>query len=247
MFSGRRSRARKFRRHGGPVEQHSGTAQETAGRAQVAGRRLPTRKALLGGGGQSGHGQTPPGLRIAPTIPRGRGVDAAAAWAVLADGAVDWAIALIALACFGLAVAVEPREIIGRAALALAGVAFVCAAAIHLDPGSASATAAHRVASGVAVLGLTAAPLALGRTYGRMSLILGTAELGVLGVGLVLSTTSFAAWGAWERCLLALALAWIVLVALTIVSNEDTSRATSAAISSGGSRSPTSSVTSANR
>src|SRR5207244_9368118 len=86
MFSGRRSRARKFRRHGGPVEQHSGTAQETAGRAQVAGRRLPTRKALLGGGGQSGHGQTPPGLRIAPTIPRGRGVDAAAAWAVLADG-----------------------------------------------------------------------------------------------------------------------------------------------------------------
>ncbi|TMF36805.1 MAG: DUF998 domain-containing protein [Chloroflexi bacterium] len=164
-----------------------------------------------------------------------------------AAGAVDWAIALIALACFGLAVAVEPREIIGRAALALAGVAFVCAAAIHLDPGSASATAAHRVASGVAVLGLTAAPLALGRTYGRMSLILGTAELGVLGVGLVLLTTSFAAWGAWERCLLALALAWIVLVALTIVSNEDTSRATSAAISSGGSRSPTSSVTSANR
>ena len=64
-------------------------------------------------------------------------------------------------------------------------------------------------------LELTAAPLALGRTYGRMSLILGTAELGVLGVGLVLLTTSFAAWGAWERCLLALALAFYALGALS--------------------------------
>src|SRR5437870_8665942 len=159
MFSGRRSRARKFRRHGGPVEQHSGTAQETAGRAQVAGRRLPTRKALLGGGGQSGHGQTPPGLRIAPTIPRGRGVDAAAAWAVLADGKRAQRRSRSAL----VARPVIPRRFAAMAGLLVAPVALgIVVVAGVVTPGYAPLTRTPRPLAGPGIAAARAVPWVAG-------------------------------------------------------------------------------------
>jgi hypothetical protein len=153
---------------------------------------------------------------------------------------IDFAIGLMALACFALAA--DARSPV---ALVIAGIGFAAAASIHLDPTSVTATAGHRVASGAAVLGLTIAPFS-GR-YGRISVVLGAAEVAMLVAAAVLLTTPFAAWGAWERLLLALVFAWMVLVAFKIVSRPERARASKAASSSNASYTPVSSVNNANR
>ena len=164
-----------------------------------------------------------------------------------AAGAVDLAIVLVALACFALATATAPAGRLGAAAISVAGLGFMGAALIHLDPSEAGSTLAHRAASAVAVLGLTVASLRLGLAYGRISLVLGAVELGTLAVGLALLATPFGAWGAWERWLLAVTLAWMVWLALAIVSRHAKASATTASISSAVATPPVSSVTSANR
>jgi uncharacterized protein DUF998 len=145
--------------------------------------------------------------------------------------AVDLAIALIALTCFALAFGLAREATVARIALVVSGVALVAAAVVHLDPASGLATGAHRVASAVAVLGLTLAPLA----YGRLSLAAGIAELGMLVAGLALLATSFDAWGAWERLLLAIPLAWMVLIAVKTDSREESIKSRRASLSQSGS------------
>jgi hypothetical protein len=159
---------------------------------------------------------------------------------------VGMAMVLVALACFALALGLERGRTSARAVLAVAGTAFVVAAAIHLDPASGSATSAHRVASGIAVLGLTVAPLALARDYGVLCLVVGTAEAAMLAAAAVLLATPFTAWGAWERAFLAIALTWMVLIALRRVSADATTSAPNAIARSSGSPVPEASVSSAN-
>lgn len=154
---------------------------------------------------------------------------------------VDFAIAVAGVACLSLAVEVRPA----RAALAAAGAAFLAAATIHLDPTSAMATWSHRAASGVAVLGLTAAPLMLYRRYGRVFLMLGMAEVTTLAVAVVLLSTPFNAWGAWERVVLILGLSNIVILARRIPSTDDAASASAATHSSAGTYTPVPSVNNA--
>jgi hypothetical protein len=142
--------------------------------------------------------------------------------------ATDLAIALAGLAC--VAVAVQVRA--ARAALVAAGAGFLVAAAIHLDPASAPATWSHRAASGIAVLGLTAAPLALWRRYGRVLLVLGLAEVAMLALALALLATPFNAWGALERVLLFLSLMALVIIARRIPSAEEAASASAVTRSS---------------
>jgi len=156
------------------------------------------------------------------------------------------AMLLVALACFALAFGLERGRAGARAALAVAGLAFAVAAAVHLDPASSSATAAHRAASGIAVIGLTVAPLALARDYGVICLLAGAAEAAMLAGAAVLLETPFAAWGAWERALLAIALTWMILIALRRVSPDATDSVPSAIIRRRGSAAPEASVSSAN-
>src|SRR5207245_6032798 len=108
-----------------------------------------------------------------------------------AAAAVDMSIGLIGLACFGLASGLARAAPVGRIALTVSGVAFLGAAMVHLDPASVGATAMHRVASALAVVGLTVAPLALARAYGQVSFAVGVAELAMLVIGLGLLATSF--------------------------------------------------------
>jgi len=155
---------------------------------------------------------------------------------------VDVAISLIAFACVALALRLGPRMTTGRVALAVSGIALTAASLIHLDPASGATTALHRIASAVAVLGLTAAAFAVARDYGRISFLVGVFELALLVIGLALLATPFHAWGAWERCLLALPLVWMVWLAArlrrtaeTMPSTEETARASAASFSSSGS------------
>ena len=129
-----------------------------------------------------------------------------------ADAMVDVAIILVAITCLVLAINLNVGSMAGRAGLVVAGMALAATALIHLDPSSETATALHRVASGLAVAGLTAAPFLLARTYGRMSVGVGVAEIAMLGLAFVLLSTSFSAWGAWERITLAIPLGWMVLL-----------------------------------
>ncbi|TMF27038.1 MAG: DUF998 domain-containing protein [Chloroflexi bacterium] len=152
-----------------------------------------------------------------------------------AAAAVDLSIGLIGLACFGLASGLVRGAPVGRVALTVSGLAFLGAAVVHLDPASAGATAMHRLASALAVVGLTVAPLALARAYGPVSFAVGVAELAMLVIGLGLLATSFDGWGAWERLLLAIPLAWMVLMAVTIDSTDETISAKSASLSRSGS------------
>ena len=152
-----------------------------------------------------------------------------------AAAAVDLSIGLIGLACFGLASGLVRGAPVGRVALTVSGLALLAAAVVHLDPASAGATAMHRLASALAVVGLTVAPLALARAYGPVSFAVGVAELAMLVIGLGLLATSFDAWGAWERLLLAIPLAWMVLMAVTIDSTDETISAKSASLSRSGS------------
>ena len=159
---------------------------------------------------------------------------------------VDASIALIALSCFLLAAGLSRGGRAARIALTVAGTGLGAAALIHLDPASATSTWAHRVASGIAVAGLTVAPLLLARGYGPISLIAGAAEAAMLLLGAVLLATPFAAWGAWERALLAIPLTWMVLIALTNVSTHEKISAANAIVRSSGSAAPDNSVSSAN-
>jgi len=144
---------------------------------------------------------------------------------------VDAAIAGTGAACLALALAVTT----GRPALVQAGFGFLAAALIHLDPASAMTTAVHRASSGIAVLGLAVAALQLTRVYGRLSLVLGIVEVAMLALAGALLLIPFSWWGAWERALLAVALAWMVLVATTTASTPEAAMATAAMASNTGS------------
>ena len=138
-----------------------------------------------------------------------------------AASAIDTAIYLVGLASLALALTLGPGSRAGRAFLAIVGGALLVAAAIHLDPASARATTEHRLATSIAMLALVGAPLAFasslrGRAgwerYGRISFAFGAAEVGALLVALALLPTTFAGWGAWERCFLALPMAWMAFL-----------------------------------
>src|SRR5258708_166771 len=140
---------------------------------------------------------------------------------------VELAIAVVGFALVALAIALGPGSRAGRVLLAAAGAGLLVAAAIRLDPTSASATAEHRVATTVAMLALAGAPLAFTRSlrgragwsvYGPVSFAFGAAEVAMLVVGLALLPTTFADWGVWERCFLALPMAWMVLVSARLSS-----------------------------
>src|SRR5216683_639867 len=140
---------------------------------------------------------------------------------------VEVAIAVVGFALVALAIALGPGSRAGRALLAVAGAGMLVAAAIRLDPTSASAIAEHRVATTVAMLGLAGAPLAFARSlrgragwsvYGPVSFAFGAAEVAMLLVGLALLPTTFADWGVWERGFLALPMAWMVLVSARLLS-----------------------------
>ena len=140
---------------------------------------------------------------------------------------VELAIVVVGFALVGLAIALGPGSAGGRALLAIAGTGLLVAAAIRLDPASASATAEHRLATTIAMLGLTGAPLAFASslrsrrgwaTYARVSFAFGAAEVAMLLVGLALLRTTFADWGAWERCFLAVPMGWMVLLSARLLS-----------------------------
>ena len=172
----------------------------------------------------------------------GRTVSRLAAPGMPYAGATDVAIGVAAIACIAVALVVEqPR---GRAALLLAGAAFLGAAIVHLDPASAGATWMHRAASGAAVLGMTAAPFLLWRDYGRVLLLLGVAEVAMLVLGAMLLPTSFSAWGAWERTILVLGLSCLVVIAYRTRSIDDPASAIAASHSNAGTYIPVPSVNS---
>jgi hypothetical protein len=133
---------------------------------------------------------------------------------------VEVAIGLIAVSCYALAFA-QGGSPIARWAMLVAGAALIGAAIVRLDPGSTTSTAAHRIATGVAILGLTIAALAAARSYDRVSFGIGLAELAALLLGLALLPTSFSAWGLWERCLLLLPLAWIVVMSARVLVHSE--------------------------
>jgi hypothetical protein len=124
--------------------------------------------------------------------------------------AAELAISLVGVALVAVAIAMGRGSRMGRALLALAGAGLLVAAAIRLDPASASATTEHRLATTVAMVALAGAPFAF--RYDWISFWFGAAEVGMLLLGLALLPTTFSAWGAWERCFLALPMVWIVLV-----------------------------------
>jgi hypothetical protein len=141
--------------------------------------------------------------------------------------AVELAICLVGVASLALAVTLGPSSRLGRSLLAIAGAALLVAASIRLDPASVWATNEHRLATTVAMLALTGAPLAFASSFRRrsrwavyrpISFAFGAAEVAMLLAGLALLATSFAEWGAWERCLLALPMGWIVLVSARLLS-----------------------------
>jgi len=139
----------------------------------------------------------------------------------------ELAIAVVGVALIALAMALGPGSGSGRAMLGVAGAGLLVAAAIRLDPASPSATLEHRLATTIAMLGLTAAPLAFSSSlrrragwvaYGPVSFAFAALEVAVLLVGLALLPTTFADWGAWERCFLALPMGWMVLLAARLLS-----------------------------
>src|SRR2546428_7132180 len=135
--------------------------------------------------------------------------------------AAELALVLAGLALIGLAFALGPRAQFGRLLLAGAGVLLLVAAGIPLDQGSAAASNAHRLATALSILALTCAPFALARAYGPILFWLGAAEVAVLLLGLLLLPTTFAV-GAWERCLLALSMAWMVLLSARLLRTSST-------------------------
>jgi hypothetical protein len=140
--------------------------------------------------------------------------------------AVEVAIGAAGAALVALALAFGPGSRGGRALLLVSGAGLLGAAAIRLDPTSTSATVGHRLATFVAMLALTGAPLAFASSlrrrsawvgYARISFAVGAAEIGMLLVGLALLPSGFDDWGAWERSFLALPMAWTVLISARLL------------------------------
>ena len=156
--------------------------------------------------------------------------------------ATDVAIAFVGVSCLAAAMQVQMPA---RIALLTAGSGFLVAAAVHLDTASPVATWSHRAGSAVAVLGLTAAPLVLWRSYGRVLLVLGIAEVGMLALALVLVGSPFNYWGAWERGLLALALTGLVIIVRRMPSADDVASPSAAIQSKPATYAPVPSVNSA--
>ena len=67
-----------------------------------------------------------------------------------AANAVDLAIALVGCALLGLALALRPGAIGARVLVSVAGAGLLVAAAVRLDPASATSTTIHRLATTVA-------------------------------------------------------------------------------------------------
>lgn len=135
---------------------------------------------------------------------------------------VQLAIGLMSLSCFALAYVLPRDRSVSRWALTVAGVAGLLAAGVRLDPASVQSTVLHRLATAVAFVALVVAPLAVGRAYGLLSLITGASELVLVAVGVVLFSTTFNAWGIWERCLLALPAVWIVATSFRFMNSKRT-------------------------
>ena len=178
--------------------------------------------------------------------PVARSVSRLAVPGLRAAFATEIAIGMVGVACMAVALAIAGDNWAGRAALVVAGVGFLLAAIIHLDPSSVATTAVHRVASAIAISGLTVAPLALWRRYGRVVLILGGAEAAMLAIAPALLATSFGAWGAWERVVLVLGLSCLVVLATrTTPSSDDAESASAQSQSSNGTKTPVARVKSA--
>jgi len=144
--------------------------------------------------------------------------------------AVGFAIFVVGLALLGLAVALGPRAVAGRVLLGIAGASLLVAAAVPLDPASDRPSTIHRVATAIAVLALVSMLLVLApslrrregwRGYGLLSFGVGVTMSGLLLVALALLPTAFAV-GAWERCFLALPMAWMVLVSARLLCTKST-------------------------
>ena len=135
--------------------------------------------------------------------------------------AVPLVTALVGLAFIVLAMGLVGGPTSGRLLLSAAGVGLMVAAAVRLDPASATPTAIHRLATAVAMLGMTGAPLAWGwRAYGWPSFALGVAAAALFLLGVALLPTAFSEWGAWERALLIMPMAWMVLVSARLPRNR---------------------------
>ncbi len=134
---------------------------------------------------------------------------------------IEMAIYLVALALLLLGLSGRPRPL-----LAIAGVAMLVVASVHLDPASAFSTALHRLASGVAMLAMTAAAISYSRG-------LGVAMIGLLVAAAVLVPTGFSAWGLWERVFLAVAMASVMVMSKASI--DATMRAPAASVSNKGS------------
>jgi len=141
---------------------------------------------------------------------------------------VDLALYLVAFALLMLAISTRPRVL-----LAIAGGALVVVASVHLDSSSAGSTAVHRLASGVAMLALTAAPFSVAATHALYSRALGVAMIGLLGIAIVLVPTGFSAWGLWERAFLLVAMTSVMV--MSRLSADEAIRAPAATVSRSGS------------
>lgn len=144
--------------------------------------------------------------------------------------AVGLVIFTVGVALLGLAVAAGPKALTGRILLAIAGAGLLLAAAVPLDPASGQATTIHRTATMIAMLALVAAPLAFApalrrseswRGYAPLSFALGALSMVMLLIGFAMLPTTFAV-GAWERCLLALSMTWLVLVSARLLRTKNT-------------------------
>jgi hypothetical membrane protein len=144
--------------------------------------------------------------------------------------AVGLAIFMVGVALLGLALTMGPKATAGRMLLGIAGVALLIAAAIPLDPASALGTTIHRSATTIAMFAIVAALLSFApslrtrdgwRGYGLISFALGASSIGMLLIGLAMLATTFAV-GAWERCFLALPMAWMVLVSARLLRTSST-------------------------
>jgi hypothetical protein len=142
-----------------------------------------------------------------------------------AASAVGLAIFSVGLALLLLASQLGPQSVPARVLLGIAGASLLLAAVVPLNPSSANASTIHRSATAVAMLALVAAPLVFAPTfrrrdawrgYARLSFGVGITEVGMLLIGLALLPSTFAV-GAWERCLLALPLAWVVLISARLL------------------------------
>lgn len=112
--------------------------------------------------------------------------------------------------------------------VAIAGVSFLVATLIQIDPAAPETVARHRGASGVALASLVLAVLAGARTptldgpsrrYSRICLMIGVVALATLLSGIGLLVDGFPG-GLWERALAILTLGWAVLTALRLLASS---------------------------